>query len=94
LADFAVAGLAGVYGGLQDRERLVEVVHGLRLYLGRGGLDVEALAQGDGCRYLRCTDGAQLGVEPIRKQRLERQSAGGVVVRRVGQQRHLPDGTL
>ena len=26
LADFAVAGLAGVYGGLQDRERLVEVV--------------------------------------------------------------------
>jgi putative copper export protein len=28
LADFAVAGLAGVYGGLQDRERLVEVVHG------------------------------------------------------------------
>lgn len=50
-------------GGLQDRERLVEVVHCLRLHLGGGWLGVESLAQGDGCRYLGCADGAQLGVQ-------------------------------
>ena len=44
--------------------------------LGRGRLGGEALAQGHGCRYLRWSDGAQLGVEPVRKQRLERRSVG------------------
>jgi hypothetical protein len=53
-------------------EILVEVVHGLGLHLGRRWLGVEALAQGDGCRYLGCADGAELGVEPIREQRFER----------------------
>jgi hypothetical protein len=39
----------------------------LRFDLGRGRLGVEALAQGDGCRDLGCADGAQLGVESIRR---------------------------
>jgi hypothetical protein len=56
---------------LSKGECLVEVVHDLRLDLGRGRLGVEALAQGHGCRYLRWTDGAQLGVEAIREQRLD-----------------------
>jgi hypothetical protein len=51
----------------------------LRLDLGRGRLGIEALVQGHGCHYLRWSDGAQLGVEPIREQRLERRSAGGIV---------------
>ena len=38
---------------------------------------------GDGYRDLGCADGAQLGVEAVGEQRLERGAAGGVVVRRV-----------
>jgi hypothetical protein len=64
----SVAGVGGV-GQLEYGECLVEVVHGLRLDFGRGRLGVEALAQGHGRRYLRCTNGAQLGVEPIWEQR-------------------------
>jgi hypothetical protein len=49
----------------------------LRLDLGLGRLAIEALAQGHGCRRLRWTDRAQLGVEPIRKQK--RQLAASIL---------------
>ncbi len=57
-------------------------------------LGVEAPAQGNGCRDLGCADGAQLGVETVGEQRLERGAAGGVVILGVGEQRHLPDRAL
>jgi len=82
IPDFAAHARSGIVlclafeARLEPRQCLVELLHGLRLDLGGGGLGGQALAQGRGGRDLRDAERPHFGVEVIGSKPLRRSDYG------------------